>query len=228
MARHSRLSVLTTMIASGLVPIFYNEDVDTAEKIVRACLQGGVRCIEFTNRGDRAHQVFAQLITRFADEPGLILGVGTIMDAPTAALYIQLGADFVVGPVLNEQVARLCNRRKIPYIPGCGTVSEISQAEELGVEICKVFPGRQVGGPDFVKAVRGPMPWVRLCPTGGVAPTEDNIRAWFEAGVAGVGMGSKLIVKDLVAAGDFPAITEKCQQVLGWIQAVRREQNFIL
>lgn len=221
MSQFSRLYVLTTMIETGLVPVFYNADIETATRIVQACFDGGARCIEFTNRGDQAHVVFKQLIQRFDNDEGVILGVGSVIDPSTAALYIQLGANYVVSPVLNPAVAAICNRRKVAYSPGCGSVSEISQAEELGVEICKIFPGSQVGGPGFVKAVRGPMPWTRIMPTGGVAPTQENIRAWFEAGAACAGMGSKLITKDLVAAGDYGAITEKVRQVLAWIQEAR-------
>lgn len=221
MARFSRLQTLTTMIETGLVPVFYHADIEVAVRIVQACLEGGARCIEFTNRGDQAHDVFGELVRHFRDDERAILGVGTVVDAGTAALYIQLGANFVVGPVLNPEIARLCNRRKVAYSPGCGSASEISQAEELGVEICKIFPGAQMGGPGFVKSVRGPMPWTRIMPTGGVAPTEENMRAWFEAGVSCVGMGSKLITKELVVAGDFDAISDKVRQTLTWIQEIR-------
>lgn len=223
MAKYSRLCVLNTMIETGLVPVFYHGDVEVATKIVQALVEAGVRCFEFTNRGDQAHLVFGELVRRFAQDERVILGAGSVIDPGTAALYIQLGANFIVGPVLNPEVARLCNRRKVAYSPGCGSVSEISAAEELGVEICKVFPGSQVGGPGFVKAVRGPMPWTYIMPTGGVSPTEENMRAWFEAGVACVGMGSKLVSKDLVAAGDFEAITEAARQTLAWIQEIRKE-----
>ena len=221
MARYPRLHVLTTMVETGLVPLFYNPELEVAAKIVNACLDGGVRCIEFTNRGDRAQLVFGQLAERFQDEDRLILGVGSVMDEVTAGLYIQLGANFVVSPVLNPRIARICNRRKIPYSPGCATTSEISAAEELGVEIVKIFPGSQVGGPAFVKAVRAPMPWTSIMPTGGVSPTEENLQAWFEAGVACVGMGSKLIRKDLVEAGEFAEITRMTSQALRWIRAIR-------
>lgn len=223
MAKTSRLKVLTEMIGTGLVPLFYHNDVEVAARIVEACLEGGVRCIEFTNRGDRANLVFQALIERFEGDDRLILGVGSVMDAPTAALYIQLGADFVVSPVLNPEMARVCNRRKILFSPGCATTSEISAAEELGVEIVKIFPGTQVGGPAFVKAIRAPMPWTYLMPTGGVSPTEENLRAWFEAGVACVGMGSKLIRKDLVEAGNFDEITRMTAQALAWIRGIREE-----
>ena len=222
MARYDRLRVLNTMIELGLVPVFYNPDVEVAKRIVTACRAGGARVVEFTNRGDFAFQVYTELAQYVAEaEPDVILGVGSIIDMPTAALYISAGANFVVGPMLNPEVARLCNRRKVAYSPGCGSVSEISEAEELGVEIVKVFPGTQVGGPAFVKAVRGPMPWTRIMPTGGVDATEESIRAWFEAGAACVGMGSKLITKELVAMGDFDAISTKVAQVLAWIREVR-------
>jgi 2-dehydro-3-deoxyphosphogluconate aldolase/(4S)-4-hydroxy-2-oxoglutarate aldolase len=168
--------------------------------------------------------VFAQLVGHFAQtDPSVILGIGSVIDPGTAALYISTGANFVVGPVLNPDVAKVCNRRKVAYSPGCGSASEVSAAEELGVEICKVFPGTQVGGPAFVKAVLGPCPWTRIMPTGGVDATEESINAWFKAGVCCVGIGSKLITKDLVAAGDFEAITNKVADVIGWIKKARGE-----
>ena len=224
MAKYNRMVVLNAMIDTGLVPVFYNGDVETAAKITAACLDAGVRCVEFTNRGDQAHLVFGELVRRFAGDERAILGVGSVIDPGTAAMYIQLGANFVVGPVLNPDVAKACNRRKVAYSPGCGSASEISAAEELGVEICKIFPGGLVGGPDFVKALRGPMPWTRIMPTGGVAPTQENMHAWFEAGVSCVGMGSKLVTKEWVAAGDFAAITEKARETLAWIKEARKGQ----
>ena len=225
MARFSRMEVLNTIVELGLVPVFYNPELEVAKRIVAACGAGGVRVVEFTNRGDRAWNIFTQLVAWAKQaHPEIILGVGSVIDAPTAAMYIASGANFVVGPMLNPEIARLCNRRKVAYSPGCGSVSEISEAEELGVEIVKVFPGTQVGGPAFVKAVRGPMPWTRIMPTGGVDATEESIRAWFEAGVACVGMGSKLISKELVAAGDFEAISNKVVQVLAWIKGIRGDE----
>lgn len=210
----------------GLIPVFYHGDHQTVIEIARACADGGARCIEFTNRGDRAVRVFEEL-TRWRDQQRLevIVGVGSIVDAPTAALYIAAGADFVVGPVLDEDTAKLCNSRKIPYCPGCGSVSEIQRAHLLGVEICKIFPGGQVGGPDFVKAVRGPCPWAELMPTGGVSPTKESLSAWFNAGTACVGMGSKLITKALVEAQDFAGITKAVRQTLDLVQEIRRKPN---
>jgi len=222
MARFKRLEVLNAMVETGLMPVFYNPDIELAKKIVNACADGGARVVEFTNRGDQAYLVFTELVRHFAEtRPEVILGVGSVIDPGTAALYISCGANFVVGPVLNAEVARVCNRRKIAYSPGCGSASEVSTAEELGVEICKVFPGSQVGGPAFVKAIRGPCPWTSIMPTGGVDATKESIDAWFNAGVTCVGMGSKLITKEFVAAGDFEGITRKVAQVFQWIQEVR-------
>lgn len=222
MARFKRLEVLGAMIESGLVPVFYTKDLETAKKVAKAVAEGGVKVLEFTNRGDFAYQVFSELMQWCAAEmPDIILGVGSVIDPGTASLYINSGANFIVGPVLNADVAKACNRRKIPYLPGCGSASEVSQAEEYGVEICKIFPGKEVGGPAFVKNILGPMPWTLIMPTGGVDATRESIAAWFKAGVACVGIGSNLIAADLIAAGDFAAIARKTAEVLGWIREVR-------
>ncbi len=176
MAKFNRLTVYTTILDVGLVPLFYHQDLEVATKIIEACLNGGARCIEFTNRGDGAHLIFEQLLRCFKDDTRLILGAGTIIDAGTAILYMQLGANFIVGPTLDEEIVYTCNRRKVAYIPGCGNVNDISRAETLGVEICKFFPGDSMGGPGFVKSISGPMPWTNLMATGGVVPKEENIR----------------------------------------------------
>jgi 2-dehydro-3-deoxyphosphogluconate aldolase/(4S)-4-hydroxy-2-oxoglutarate aldolase len=218
MARYSRLDVLTTLLDSKLVVLFYHPDPETAWQITRACLQGGARLIEFTQRGEQALLTYTQLAQRVAAEaPEAILGAGSIVDAPTAALYLANGAQFVVGPNFNPDIARLCNRRKIAYIPGCATPTEISNAEELGAEVVKVFPGA-VGGPEFIKAVRGPMPWARLMPTGGVQAKQASIREWLAAGACAVGMGSDLVKADEVERGDFEAIRRRVAQVVGWIK----------
>ena len=222
MARFRRLQVLNTIVDAGLVPVFYHPDVEVAKQVAAACASGGARVVEFTNRGDFAPEVFKELSLYLAQEhPDVILGVGSVVDAPTAALYIAYGANFVVGPLLNPEIARLCNRRKIAYSPGCGSASEIARAEELGVEIVKVFPGTSVGGPAFVRSVLGPCPWTSIMPTGGVDATEESIRAWFGAGVACVGIGSKLIRKEWVVARDWMAITAQVRKVLAWIQQAR-------
>lgn len=222
MARFSRLQVWNTMEAQGMVPLFYHADLEVAKKVVAALAAGGARVVEFTNRGDRAFEVFGDLLTYAAREvPDLVLGIGSVLDVPTAGLYINLGANFVVGSVLNPEVARLCNRRKIAYFPGCATPSEISAAEELGVEICKVFPAAELGGPSFVKAVTAPTPWTKIMPTGGVDPTYENLKGWFDAGVACVGMGSRLVRADWIKAGNWQAITDLTAQCLAWIREIR-------
>ena len=222
MARFDRLTVYNTILADGMVPLFYHSDLTIAQQIVAALSKGGSRILEFTNRGDFAIEVFSPLVKYTAEHhPDMIVGVGSVEDAPTAALFLAHGANFIVGPTFNAEVARLCNRRKIAYMPGCGSLNEIAIAEEWGAEIVKAYPGMAVGGPGFVKAVAGPRPWTRIMPTGGVSPDEDNLRSWFEAGVACVGMGSKLIRKDWIATGDYDAIQNLTQSTLKLIQSIR-------
>lgn len=221
MSKYKRLEVLNTMIEVGFIPLFYHPDVQVAIDIIDACLEGGARCIEFTNRGDGAHRVFEKLVDHYYDHSSLILGSGSVVDQGTAALFIQIGTNFIVSPNLNEEVAYLCNQRKVAYLPGCGNVNEITQAERLGVEICKYFPGT-VGGPQFVKNILGPMPWTRIMPTGGVTLDEKNIRDWFEAGVAAVGIGSALITKQAVSQKDYKSISANTKNVINWIQSARK------
>ena len=206
-----------------MVPVFYNADSETAKQGVKACYEGGVRAFEFTNRGDFAHEIFGELSRWVKGEcPEMILGVGSVVDAPTAALYIQLGANFVVGPLFNAEVAKVCNRRCIPYTPGCGSVTEIGAAQEAGCDLTKIFPAGNVGGPSFVKNVLAPMPWSMIMATGAVEPTEENLSAWFKAGVTVVGMGSKLFPKEAIAAKEWGAIAEKCSEALAIIAATRK------
>jgi 2-dehydro-3-deoxyphosphogluconate aldolase/(4S)-4-hydroxy-2-oxoglutarate aldolase len=219
MARFNKLQVLETIIRTGLVPVYYNRDATTAKNVLKACYEGGVRTFEFTNRGDFAQDVFAELNRYAAREcPEMILGVGSIVDAPTAALYLQLGAHFVVGPLFNPDVARVCNRRLVPYTPGCGTVSEIGYAQEAGCDLCKIFPAGSVGGPSFVRDIKAPMPWTLILATGAVEPTEANLSEWFKAGVTAVGMGSKLFPAEAVSSGNWDAITTRCKNTLEYIR----------
>ncbi|QKG79470.1 bifunctional 4-hydroxy-2-oxoglutarate aldolase/2-dehydro-3-deoxy-phosphogluconate aldolase [Tenuifilum thalassicum] len=223
MARFSRIDVALKMKETGLVPVFYNESLEICKAVVKACYDGGVRLFEFTNRGDFAHLVFAELNKWAINEiPDMILGVGSIIDGASAALYIGLGANFIVSPIVDEETAKICNKRKIAWSPGCGSVTEISKAHELGAEVVKIFPGKQVGGPEFVKAVKGPMPWTSIMPTGGVAPSEDNLKEWFNAGVTCVGMGSKLFPKQVIENKQFELISAKCAEVLEIISRVKK------
>ncbi|MDA3893073.1 MAG: bifunctional 4-hydroxy-2-oxoglutarate aldolase/2-dehydro-3-deoxy-phosphogluconate aldolase [Salinivirgaceae bacterium] len=222
MARFKRLHVLNTVTETGIVPLFYSQDVQLVKNVVKACYDGGARVFEFTNRGDFAHEVFAEVNKWCATEcPEMIMGVGSIVDAGTASLYIQLGANFIVSPSLNPDMAKVCNRRKIAWMPGCGTLSEINLAEELGCEIVKIFPGKEVGGPSFVKAIAAPCPWTSVMPSGGVSPDKENLEAWFKAGVTCVGLGSQLTPKDVLAKGDFAFIENKVKEAIAIIKNLK-------
>jgi len=222
MARFTRIEVVLKMKETGMVPLFYHKDTEVCKQVINACYEGGVRVFEFTNRGDFAHEVFSELSKWAAQAtPEMILGVGSVLDSATAALYIQIGSNFIVSPLIDEDTAHFCNRRKIAWSPGCGSVTEINRAHELGAEVVKVFPGSSVGGPDFISAVRGPMPWASLMPTGGVSPDEANLKGWFKAGVHCVGMGSQLFPKEVIDNKDWNLITYKCSEVLALIKKLR-------
>jgi len=220
--RFNKIQVITAMKETGMVPVFYHSDIEVAKNVVKACYDGGVRVFEFTNRADFAQDVFAGLVKYVAKEcPEMIMGIGSIVDAPTAALYIQLGANFIVGPLFNPEVAKVANRRLIPYSPGCGSVTEVGFAQEMGCDVCKVFPG-DVLGTGFIKGLKAPMPWSNLMVTGGVKPEEANLKGWFDAGVTCVGMGSNLFPTDLMKSGDWDGITKLCSDALAIIQKVRK------
>lgn len=221
MAKYTRIQVAQKMAEQGMVPLFYHANIEVAKQTVKAAYDGGARLLEFTNRGDLAHEVFNELIKYARIEmPEMMVGVGSIQDAGTTSLYLQMGADFIVTPNLREDVALTCNRRKVLWASGCGTLSEIGQAEEWGAEIVKVFPGSTLG-PGFIKAVKGPCPWTSIMPTGGVSPDEENLKAWFNAGVTCVGMGSKLMRKDLIKEGKFDEITILVADTLALIASIR-------
>ncbi len=223
MARFSRIQVAQKMAEQGMVPLFYHPDIELGKAVLKACYDGGARLLEFTNRGDYAHEVFAALNKYCASElPEMILGVGSVTDAGAASLYLQLGANFVVTPVLREDIAIVCNRKKVLWSPGCGSLSEICRAEELGCEVVKLFPGG-IYGPGFVKAIKGPQPWTSIMPTGGVSPTEENLRAWLDAGVTCVGMGSKLISSAILAEGRFDQLENHVRDTLQLIQKLKKE-----
>lgn len=219
--RFNKMQVLSAMHSTGIVPVFYHADAAVAKQVLKACYEGGVRVFEFTNRGDFAHEVFGELVKFAAREcPEMILGVGSIVDAPTASLYMQLGANFIVGPMFNPDVAKVANRRLVPYAPGCGSVSEVGFAQEMGCDVCKVFPG-DVLGAAFVKGLKAPMPWSNLMVTGGVKPEEANLKAWFDAGVTCVGMGSNLFPADMIKAQNWDGIRRLCADAMAIIRSVR-------
>jgi len=219
MAKFSRIEVYGAMHRTGMVPVFYNPSIDICIGTVKACYAGGVRVFEFTNRGDGAVDVFRELLAYVRAEcPQLKLLVGSVTDSATVALYISLGADGIVSPILDCDTASVCNSRKIAWIPGCGTLSEIDRAHRLGAEVVKIFPAEAVGGPKFVKAVLAPMPWCSIMPTGGVEPTRENLAAWFSAGVFTVGMGSKLFP----SGNDFELLEKRCKETMSIISELRK------
>ncbi len=209
------------MAEQGMVPLFYHADVELGKRVLAACYRGGARLLEFTNRGDFAHEAFGELNKFCAKElPEMMMGVGSVTDAGTAGLYMQLGAAFVVTPVLREDIAIVCNRRKVLWSPGCGSLTEICRAEELGCEIVKLFPGGTYG-PDFVKNIKGPQPWTSVMPTGGVSPDEKNLKGWFDAGVTCVGMGSQMISSDILKNGNFDVLENRVLETLELIEKLR-------
>ncbi|MDC0515713.1 bifunctional 4-hydroxy-2-oxoglutarate aldolase/2-dehydro-3-deoxy-phosphogluconate aldolase [Flavobacteriaceae bacterium] len=224
MAQYTRHQVITEMHNSGMIPLFYDPDIEISKNIVQACYQGGARLLEFTHRGDFAHEVFRELI-RFVNEslPGMIIGVGSVTDAASASHYLMNGANFIVTPVFREDIAIVCNRRKVLWSPGCGSLTEIAKAEEMGAEIVKLFPGN-IYGPEFVKAIKGPQPWTSIMPTGGVTTEKENLKAWFDAGVSCVGLGSKLISKELVKNQDYDQISNTIKKTLALIQTLKQSQ----
>ncbi len=222
MANHTRIEVVQTMQETGMVPLFYHPDIELGKEVLKACYDGGARLLEFTARGDFAFEVFA-VLNKYAikELPGMIMGVGSITDAAAASMFMQMGANFIVTPTLREDIAIVCNRRKVMWSPGCGTLTEINRAEELGCEVVKLFPGSTYG-PGFVKAIKGPQPWTSVMPTGGVSKEESNLRGWFEAGVTCVGMGSKLISKDILKARDFAKLKSDVAKALELIKTIRK------
>ncbi|MFT6370843.1 MAG: 2-dehydro-3-deoxyphosphogluconate aldolase/(4S)-4-hydroxy-2-oxoglutarate aldolase [Maribacter sp.] len=204
-----------------MVPLFYHSDSALGKKVLKSCYDGGARLMEFTARGDFAFEVFSELNKYAISElPGMILGVGSITDAGAASMFMQMGANFIVTPSLREDIAIVCNRRKVLWSPGCGSLTEINRAEEMGCEIIKLFPGSTYG-PGFVKAIKGPQPWTNIMPTGGVSTEESNLKGWFDAGVTCVGMGSQLISKQVLADKDFKGLENKVRGILELIKKLR-------
>ena len=221
MAKYSRIEVASVMKQNGMVPLFYHPDVALGKRVLKACYDGGARLMEFTARGDFAFEVFSELNKYAVKElPGMIMGVGSITDAAAASLFMQMGSNFIVTPSFREDIAIVCNRRKVLWSPGCGSLTEINKAEELGCEIVKLFPG-DIYGPGFVKGIKGPQPWTSVMPTGGVSTDEANLKAWFDSGVTCVGMGSKLISKDILKNKDFSGLENLVRETLEKIKNLR-------
>ena len=221
MAQYSRIEVVQQMKESGMIPLFYHPDIKVAKAVLKACYGGGARLMEFTNRGDFAIEIFTDLIKyAIAELPGMMLGVGSVTDAASAAQYMLAGANFVVTPVFRQDIAVVCNRRKVLWSPGCGSLTEIATAEEMGCELVKLFPGSTYG-PGFVKAIKGPQPWTSIMPTGGVSTEESNLRGWFDAGVTCVGMGSKLISKEILESKDYVKLEKDVATTLALINTIR-------
>ncbi|MDX6191789.1 bifunctional 4-hydroxy-2-oxoglutarate aldolase/2-dehydro-3-deoxy-phosphogluconate aldolase [Flavobacterium sp. Fl-318] len=223
MAKYSRIEVASQMKENGMVPLFFHTDIEVSKKVLKACYDGGARLMEFTSRGDFAFEVFGALNKyALAELPGMMLGVGSVTDAAATSLYLQLGANFIVTPVFREDIAIVCNRRKVLWSPGCGTLTEIARAEELGCEIVKLFPG-DIYGPEFIKAIKGPCPWTSIMPTGGVLPTVESLTSWLDAGAVCVGLGSQLISKEMLDKNDFEGLKNKVSEVLAIIKKIKNK-----
>ncbi len=220
MERHE---VYHHMCTIGMLPLFYNGDLETSEKIVTSCYEGGAKLIEFTNRGKNALEIFIKL-KQFIKEKGInaCLGVGSIIDPQTAAVFDLYGAEFFVGPFFNKELAIWCNQRMLPYLPGCSSVLEINNAQAYGLEIIKIFPGN-MGGPEFIKAVLGPMPWSKLMPTGGVSTSRSDLERWFKAGSICVGIGGQLIKNGSFSGDDFQSLSKTTEEVINTIQEIKQQ-----
>ena len=222
MSRFSRLDVYQRMLDEGLVPILVQAEPETAGQALAAVAEGGTTVCEFTNRSPQAPEAFRVAAAHASRHlPQMILGAGSIVDELTAAIYIAHGARFIVGPSFNERVARLCNRRRIAYLPGCQTATEIATAEEMGAEIIKLFPARAVGGADFIRQILGPSPATRLLPTSIGEVSAPALATWFEAGACCVGIGGEAIPPDRIAAGDFAAVSRRVAEVREMVRQAR-------
>jgi 2-dehydro-3-deoxyphosphogluconate aldolase/(4S)-4-hydroxy-2-oxoglutarate aldolase len=220
-----RQEVLAAIGDTGVLPLFYCDDVEQSVRIMAALAEGGARAIEFTDRGPNARRVFAGMAAQVAVGPwSILLGAGSIRDPYAADWFIASGARFIVGPTFDAGVAALCNLRRVPYLPGCATPTEIVTAEKSGVEFVKVFPG-DVLGPAFVSAIRGPLPEARVVVTGGVAATEASVREWISAGAAALGFGSGLVSKAVTSGADPAPLTRTMADLIRWVALARGEEE---
>ncbi|MBN7816698.1 beta/alpha barrel domain-containing protein [Algoriphagus pacificus] len=209
------------MYGAGVMPIFFNPDESKCLKMLEMAYEGGVRVIEMVDRGAEAKSIFPA-IRKAADQmPDLYLGVGTIYHPAQAEVFLDMGAEFIVAPVMNPKLGEYCKNLDIPWIPGCGSVSEVFFAQELGAELVKIYPANILGA-EFVKAVHAVLPNIELIPTGGVEPTAESLSYWFDSGVCCVGMGSQLFRKDLIQKGDFEKIKEMIQTTMDLIDSIKK------
>ena len=222
MGRFNKLQTLNYINENKVVPVFYNSDVDISINVMKSLHNGGIKILEFTNRGDFALEVFNEL-EKYCQKnlPDMILGAGSISDETMANMYISSGSNFIVGPLTNKNVAIACNRKKVPYMPGCLTPTEISEAEELGCDVVKVFPADSIGGPNFIKSVLAPMPWSWIMPTGGVDMEEEGLKKWLSSGVFSVGMGSNLFTKEIIQDKDWALLESQCKKLVETINKIK-------
>lgn len=222
MGRFNKLQTLNYINENKVVPVFYNSDVDISINVMKSLHNGGIKILEFTNRGDFALEVFNEL-EKYCQKnlPDMILGAGSISDETMANMYISSGSNFIVGPLTNKNVAIACNRKKVPYMPGCLTPTEISEAEELGCDVVKVFPADSVSGPNFIKSVLAPMPWSWIMPTGGVDMEKEGLKKWLSSGVFSVGMGSNLFTKEIIQDKDWALLESQCKKLVETINKIK-------
>ena len=218
----TKREIIAAIRGDGLVPVFWHADLDVAKEVARAVAKGGLATFEFTVRGAGAAVVASRLIAWARSHlPDLAVGVGTVMDGTTAAQLVSEGAAYVFAPSFSAEVAAVCHRDSVLYVPGCGTVTEIQTAYGAGCEMVKLFPAGAIGGPAFLAAARAPCPWIEAIPTGGVEPTVESLKGWYGAGAPAVGMGSRLFTKSTVNARDWPEITRTVAAAVETVKAAR-------
>lgn len=214
-------TVTNAIISQGILPLYYNADETVTLEILRSLYRAGIRAVEYTSRGEAALSNFRKMVdVRNAEMPEMLLGIGTIKNISQAEAYHEIGADFFISPGFVPEVAAFLIPRDILYSPGCMTPTEIIEAENAGVTFIKLFPGNALGT-GFMNAIREVFPNLKFMPTGGVDTTKESIESWFKAGVSAVGMGSKLISKDLMAAKDYATLERETKNVLEMIQALK-------
>lgn len=216
----SKSQIISTLKATGVAPMFYHGDTDVARSIVDVSYEGGVRAIEFTNRGPNAFEVFKDLLKYSEKYNGLIIGIGTILDAKTTEKYIKAGAQFIVSPILRPEMADVCNKHDRLWIPGAATITELVNAKLLGADIIKIFPA-SILGPGFVSSVLPVVPDLQLMATGGIEPTYQSLSAWFNAGIVCAGLGSQLITKDILAKKDWHTLKHKVNDAITIVRQIR-------